>query len=126
MLLSLKSQLCAYCGAHEDQGHLLLRCPRARRIWRLIGWPQAACIDSFRDLWDIHDLALIPYAKVRSGIVTAVLWKIWKYRNDLVFNNVLVPAHVTLRAVATDLDLVSEIRLLSPLFFRGSITFVIL
>lgn len=24
---------CAYCGAPEDQAHILLRCPRARRIW---------------------------------------------------------------------------------------------
>lgn len=31
---------CAYCGAYEDQDHLLLRCPKARRIWQLLNWPR--------------------------------------------------------------------------------------
>ena len=34
--------LCAYCGAVEDQSHLLLRCPRAKIIWRRLGWDAAS------------------------------------------------------------------------------------
>lgn len=32
----IDNDFCAYCGAYEDQHHILLRCPRARRIWRLL------------------------------------------------------------------------------------------
>lgn len=27
---------CALCGSYEDQAHILLSCPRARRLWRLV------------------------------------------------------------------------------------------
>jgi hypothetical protein len=42
---------------------------------------------------------------VQSAIITAVLWNIWKARNNVVFIDTYSPAAVILWYVASDLDL---------------------
>jgi hypothetical protein len=47
---------CSFCGGHEDQLHILLRCPRATAVWRAVGWAVAPHLLSVRDLWTVDDL----------------------------------------------------------------------
>lgn len=101
----IDSPACAFCGAHEDQDHLLLRCPRARRVWCLLGWDTAPHLSSFRELWDYRELPDGTEPPARSAVITAVLWNLWKGRNALVFNSVHVPPHHTILVTASDLDL---------------------
>ncbi|CAN6310230.1 unnamed protein product [Urochloa humidicola] len=96
---------CALCAATEDQDHLLMRCPRARRVWKLLGWPLVPYLSSFRDIWDIPQLPEQLPTAVPSAIITAVLWNIWKARNDLVFNHAFKPPRAILLVVQADLDL---------------------
>uniref|UniRef100_K4AIA8 Reverse transcriptase zinc-binding domain-containing protein n=1 Tax=Setaria italica TaxID=4555 RepID=K4AIA8_SETIT len=101
----IDSPSCTFCGAHEDQDHLLLRCNRARRIWRLLGWPSVPYLSSFRELWTLPELPDGTVPSARSAILTAILWHIWKGRNELVSNGVHVPPRTTFTAIATDLEL---------------------
>ncbi|CAN6248749.1 unnamed protein product [Urochloa humidicola] len=96
---------CALCAAAEDQDHLLMRCPRARRVWKLLGWPLVPYLSSFRDIWDVPQLPEHLPTAIRSAIITAVLWNIWKARNDLVFNHAFKPPRAILLAVQADLNL---------------------
>nr|TKW30491.1 hypothetical protein SEVIR_2G041401v2 [Setaria viridis] len=77
----IDSPSCAFGGAHEYQDHLLLRCNRATRIWRLLGWPSVPYLSSFRELWTLPELPDGTVPNVCSAILTAVLWHIWKGRN---------------------------------------------
>ncbi|KAF8654530.1 hypothetical protein HU200_061721 [Digitaria exilis] len=103
----IESPLCALCGEYEDQHHILLTCPRARRIWRLLNWSSAPHLQSFRDLWDAPEL---PDADPRmlSAIITAILWNIWKARNSLQFNGCFLDPQQVIRAAITDLQLWSH------------------
>ncbi|KAG2559328.1 hypothetical protein PVAP13_8NG311831 [Panicum virgatum] len=47
----------------------------------------------------------IPNQKLRSTILTAILWNIWKRRNALVFRNEHETCHVALRRCAANLYL---------------------
>ncbi|KAF8725541.1 hypothetical protein HU200_020073 [Digitaria exilis] len=100
----IDSSACAYCGSYEDQHHILLQCPRTRRLWRLIGWDCAPHLTSFRDLWLMPQLP-DSNARIRSAIVTSLLWNIWKCRNNLQFNGVLTPPQMVLRAASEDLKM---------------------
>nr|CAB3463513.1 unnamed protein product [Digitaria exilis] len=44
-------------------------------------------------------------ARIRSAIVTSLLWNIWKCRNNLQFNGVLTPPQMVLRAASEDLKM---------------------
>ncbi|KAF8687329.1 hypothetical protein HU200_043012 [Digitaria exilis] len=92
----LDSPLCAYYSATEDQDHLLLRCPRARRVWRMIGWETAPFLQMFRDLWQMPELP-DGDPRARSAVVTAILWNIWKCRNAFVFRGVANTADTVIK-----------------------------
>lgn len=94
---------CSYCGALEDQCHILLHCPQARRVWQRLHWPAAPYLQSFRDLWG---MAGAPSdAKIASTFITAILWNIWKSRNAWIFDGRLQTPEQTLHAAADDLNL---------------------
>lgn len=52
----IDSDLCALCGVHEDQHHILLQCHQARAVWHLLQWPVVPHVRSFRDIWGIPEL----------------------------------------------------------------------
>ncbi|CAN6314625.1 unnamed protein product [Urochloa humidicola] len=96
---------CALCDAFEDQDHILLRCPRARHIWRLLGWPSAPFLASFADLWLLPELLDIQPASVTLAILTAILWNIWKAQNALLFRGEVLSPRSTVLAIIADLEL---------------------
>lgn len=61
-------------------------------------------LGTFHGLWDIPELSESADA-VRSTVITALLWNIWKMRNSVVFNTVYQPMRLTIFAVASDLEL---------------------
>ncbi|CAN6169230.1 unnamed protein product [Urochloa humidicola] len=99
--------LCTYCGSHETQHHITLRCPGALQVWKAIGWNAAGYLASFRDLWSMPQIEDMP-PKVASAVVTAVLWNIWKRRNALAFDRAPMLLSVVLRAIVADLRLWSH------------------
>lgn len=98
----VESALCSYCGHHEDQLHILLQCPRARQAWRLLHWPQVPYLASFHDLWSMPQLP-DAHPKMRSAVITAILWNIWKARNAFVFEGKFVAPQHVLAAARADL-----------------------
>ncbi|OEL16400.1 hypothetical protein BAE44_0022579 [Dichanthelium oligosanthes] len=115
-----ESAICSLWGAHEDQHHILLQCPGARSVWRAIGWPCAPYLLSFRELWMLPALTGLDMP-IRSAIITAVLWNIWKARNAFVFNQEYIPTKTMVRNAAADLDLWT-LRTRSPIHsFRTSL-----
>ena len=109
----VESALCQYCGAYEDQDHLLLRCPLARGLLNYIGWNIAPHLTSFRELWDLPYFSDEASPRTRSTIITAVLWNVWKARNSVVFSSLFPTAADTRLAILQDLRLWS-IRMRSP------------
>ncbi|CAO2037440.1 unnamed protein product [Urochloa humidicola] len=101
----IDSALCAYCGDHETQHHIALRCPGAIQVRKAIGWDAAGA--SFRDLWSMLQVEDL-HPKVASAAITAVLWNIWKRRNAVVFNRTTMLLPVVLRAIVADLHLCSH------------------
>ncbi|XP_004966665.1 uncharacterized protein LOC101779074 [Setaria italica] len=101
----VESPLCAYCGEHEDQHHILLQCPPAKLVWRAIGWPAAPDLLDFRELWALPALPDETPPAVRSAIITAILWNIWKARNSWIFDSSLHSAATTVCNIAGDLRL---------------------
>ncbi|OEL16134.1 hypothetical protein BAE44_0022847 [Dichanthelium oligosanthes] len=101
---------CAYCGDLEDQEHLFLRCPRARRVWRAIGCPVVPFLPSFRHLWEVPELIEGNSARISSAIITALLWSIWKTRNALIFEASYTPTDQTVKEAAACMGLWSTAR----------------
>lgn len=97
----IDSALCTYCGAHEDQHHILLQCPRARRVWRLAKWDCAPYLHSPRELWQLPQLQHYD-PRVASAIVTVLLWNIWKRRNVLHFDDRMITPERVIHATADD------------------------
>ena len=56
------------------------------------------------DLW-AHQVFRDNTQKVRSTIITCILWNIWKARNLKAFDNVETPARGVLRGFINDLSL---------------------
>lgn len=96
--------LCAYCSAPEDQDHIMLRCPRAKRVWRLLNFPSAPHLTSFRELWTLPDLPLND-ERATSTVLTAITWNIWKARNSFQFEGTLTTSEQVLHAIHDDLQL---------------------
>lgn len=100
----IDSAICFLCGAHEDQDHILLRCPRARRVWRLLNWSYVPYLRDVHDLWSCLDVPLAD-AKVHSAIITAFLWNIWKGRNAWVFNGIWETPDQVIRHALSDIKM---------------------
>ena len=84
----LKPEECSFCLEKESVNHLLFECIVAKNIWAVISDFFAVTIgDSFESVarfWvsNTKNAAL-------NSICAAVMWSIWKFRNDLTFNGVV-------------------------------------
>ncbi|KAF8723294.1 hypothetical protein HU200_021814 [Digitaria exilis] len=94
---------CAAYGEHADQHHILLTCPRANEVW-LLNRTTVPYLQSFRNLWDMPELP-DGDQRLRSAVITVILWNIWKARNNLHFNKTITPAREVLHASLEDLQL---------------------
>jgi hypothetical protein len=86
---------CTYCSTV----HGLLRSGEL-----LGGSLRAPHLLSFRDLWTLDDLPDASSA-VHSTITTAVLWNVWKARNNVVFCSSFVSVSLAVRSIVSDLEL---------------------
>ncbi|TVU47112.1 hypothetical protein EJB05_06695, partial [Eragrostis curvula] len=97
-----------FCQQPETSKHLFLACPRLSAFWGAAGIPGStlAALQSIEQLWDITQSPWAPLpAKVRSTVITAALWSIWKSRNAKVFDNVVQPNATILANCASDINL---------------------
>lgn len=83
---------CQFCSAQEDNDHLFFQCHFARTIWFYMGRCQ-----HFRHHWhtmeDLIQFALTldkPNRYAFLIVASAVIWCIWKQRNDLCFHHSIV------------------------------------
>jgi hypothetical protein len=90
---------CAACSLPETGRHLFFDCPRAAEVWNRLDVPIPA--GSF-SLWDLTTPASTPLDTWRF-VLAAILWFIWKSRNDLVFNGVSHSTGSTLRRAGDDI-----------------------
>ncbi|KAL0686501.1 hypothetical protein Bca4012_086178 [Brassica carinata] len=81
---------CKACGAHEDDLHVLLKCPVAEEVWSLIPLHQRPVnlLPSISDLiTQGGNFTTLPPTGVTVPLWPWVLWNLWKSRNKLVFEN---------------------------------------
>lgn len=80
---------CFVCGKLETVDHILFQCLLSIFLWSFLcnclGWPSSpTCCSSLLD--DIVDGCQGKKQKKTLKICAGALWKIWKTRNDVVFN----------------------------------------
>lgn len=79
---------CCFCGLEETIQHLLISCPYARLVWRIVHVsfnlpPPTNVTNMFGNWLNGVDKKLKAQIRVR---VSAFCWAIWNCRNDIVFN----------------------------------------
>jgi hypothetical protein len=95
------SAACLSCDQDEDVDHLLLTCPRALETWSFFNHFRSAPAPSgFLDL-------LLSYCRgvPEATVTTAIVWNIWKRRNNLVFNRADDPLAAIVRSCIEDVRL---------------------
>jgi hypothetical protein len=87
------SAICAACPLEETGRHMFFDCALVAAVWAQLG--VLIPVGSF-SIWCLHPLLPSPHVW-RAG-VAAILWLLWKARNNLVFNNItLIPRDVLAR-----------------------------
>ena len=97
------SDACPLCGQCESIDHLLFTCRRLRPLW-----DQLSSLQDVRPINLLHIWQSSIQDKVRSTVIMALLWNIWKRRNAKVFRNDNQGIHCIARAAADDLVLWSN------------------
>ena len=93
------SASCETCGAEESGHHLFFACPAAAAVWLQL---QIIAPEPDAPLWTTTSPAPAPVHVWRS-VLAAVLWQIWKARNDLVFNDKFTHPSLVIRRAADDI-----------------------
>jgi hypothetical protein len=76
----------------ESANHLFLHCPTAMKVWdEVMCWLGLLFLTppNLFVMWDCWDGAF-SHKKIRKGVGMiwhAVVWSIWRARNDIIFNN---------------------------------------
>jgi hypothetical protein len=76
------SAICPSCPEVETGRHLFFLCPPAVALWSRLGVSIPPGLASF---WDLPAPIQVPASAWHSSLA-ALLWSIWKARNDRVFN----------------------------------------
>ncbi|KAF8647662.1 hypothetical protein HU200_065299 [Digitaria exilis] len=76
---------CPFCSGKEDCLHLFISCPRAQSFWSYLVL-DVASISNINQLWQDNPLQEAS-PRVRTAVLTCVLWNIWKCRNAKVFRS---------------------------------------
>ncbi|RCV17972.1 hypothetical protein SETIT_3G263400v2 [Setaria italica] len=78
--------LCPFCSEQEDCSHLFISCPRTKSFSASlsIDLSEMTHVHDIEQLW-IANPFLEPNQRVRTTVLTCVLWNVWKCRNAKVF-----------------------------------------
>jgi hypothetical protein len=83
------NEKCCFCDHKETIQHLFIQCPLAKMVWRIIhmtfGISPPKNIKNLFGKW-LDGVAKTDKAHIRVG-VCALVWAIWRIRNDYIFNN---------------------------------------
>ena len=87
------SEKCKYCDKLETRNHLFFNCNivQVKRVWVRVSlrWgKRPILVTHFQDM--IGSVEVMRDNNFAYIILAAVAWSLWKVRNDLVFNNVLI------------------------------------
>lgn len=82
---------CKKCGAHENELHILLKCPFAMKVWDLlpsIFKPHRETTSSLSLLFSsAHRMVNLPPCGISVALYPWIFWQLWKARNLMVFEN---------------------------------------
>ena len=88
---------CPRCSNHpESVNHLFFTCPLSVQTWRsnqvTLGFSSSLTDDLETNMRFIFNLQSLPQLNPEQKLVTPfwMLWKIWKSRNNLIFNSVTI------------------------------------
>jgi hypothetical protein len=95
------SETCAACDSVETSRHLFFECAAASHVWACLDVPVPAGGFS---IWDLPAPLEVAPSTWRFG-VAAIMWSIWKTRNDLVFNGYATSPGFTIRRACDDIAL---------------------
>jgi hypothetical protein len=80
---------CAFCDSEESVEHLFIKCNFAKLIWQVVyftfNMPPPTNIKNLFGNW-LNGIGKTTKARIRAG-VCAILWTLWNYRNNVIFNN---------------------------------------
>lgn len=95
------------CTAVETSDHALFSCPQVTMIWRATGIPihlicnpDITIEEKLRYIFQIHNNAQVE--QVTRYLPLWLMWRIWKSRNDLVFNRRTTSHQETVKQATTD------------------------
>ena len=84
------SPICNFCTSHKTANHLFINCPLVKQVWFWMGKGQHY-FSNWSSIEDVVNFALsLPKYDKLAFILTfsAMCWTIWKYRNELCFQNI--------------------------------------
>lgn len=94
------------CLGAETEKHLLFDCPYAQRIWRASGIAHPRLYDPTKTLEEKIDVCLTCNTSARmqhiKDLPISILWRIWKSRNTLVFQQKQLDWWVVLKQARDD------------------------
>ncbi|XP_058725869.1 uncharacterized protein LOC131597176 [Vicia villosa] len=96
IILQQQDAVCVFCHLEEeDINHLMLSCATLKPLWRKIcSWLELDMptnLDCCSHMLSCIEKMSGKMARNRAGAVwLTICWGIWKYRNDIVFNNAVV------------------------------------
>ena len=79
---------CMFCDSKESIDHLFFTCPFAHGLWTIVQYalniiPPSNVSNMFGN-W-LHGVEKKTKAQIRVG-TCALVWSLWNYRNDIIFN----------------------------------------
>jgi hypothetical protein len=97
------STKCCFCDQEETIQHLFIDCPFAKKLWRVVHMTFAISppsnINNMFGNW-LNGIAKKDKGFIRIG-VCALLWAIWKVRNDFIFNKTAFPSFLQVIPLTT-------------------------
>lgn len=105
-----KDKTCARCGVGEESvNHLFFQCTYARQLWALAHIhipPSGTWSDSFYAnlYWVLNHKKVYPREEVDEELVSWLMWRIWKNRNEFIFRGVDFNAPATIMKVWDDVQ----------------------
>ncbi|XP_035835702.1 uncharacterized protein LOC118483978 [Helianthus annuus] len=106
--VAIDNQFCVWCEAYEETiEHVLTGCVMAVGVWNAISvWCNIPrpFVFHVKDLVDLHDHSGVVGVKkmILHGIIIIACWRLWRARNDKVFNS----------KVSNVVDMVADIKTL--------------
>ncbi|XP_076890778.1 uncharacterized protein LOC143541995 [Bidens hawaiensis] len=90
--IMMYSDICRLCDStKETVDHLFAGCSVAYKVWSWVSWCKVHRFFGFsiRDLVELHNIVSLSLVKkeVFQGIIFIACWRIWKARNELIYED---------------------------------------